>query len=115
MSYIAFAWLTSIAYGIGSIVGKISTKYHIANPWLYNMTWTVLTILFTLPFALAGGVGLPQDWGSMILLGLSSAASGTSFVLAFYALDLSILSPLYSLRTPLVALGGVLLFQLRLG
>lgn len=115
MSYIAYAWLTSITYGLGSVVGKIATRHHVNNPWLYNIIWWVVTVLCTLPFAIAGGVGLPQDWSSMVVLGISSALSGTLFVLAFYAVDLSILSPLSNLRTPLVALSGVLFLGERLG
>ncbi len=114
MSYIIFAWLTALTYGLGAVVGKIATKHHIANPWLYNAMFFALTALCIMPFALAGGVGWPQDWGSMLWLSVANAVSGTIFVLAFYAVDLSILSPLSNLRTPLVALSGVLFLGERL-
>lgn len=107
MSYIVFAWLTTLTYGVGSVVGKIATKHHIANPWLYNFIWLFLTVVCIVPFALWGGVGLPQDWLSIFWLGVANLVAGTLFVLAFYALDLSILSPLSNMRTPLVALTGV--------
>ncbi len=35
MSYITYAWLTAIFYGIGLIVAKLSSKYHVSNPWLF--------------------------------------------------------------------------------
>ena len=108
MNYIYFAWLTSFTYRLGSVIGKISTKHHISNPWLYNFIFFVLTALCIVPFAIVGGVGLPQDWSSILWLSVANIVSGTIFVLAFYAVDLSILSPLSSLRTPLVALAGVL-------
>lgn len=108
MSYILFAWLTTLTYGLGAVVGKISTKHHIANPWLYNFLFFVLTAACIVPFAIAGGIGWPQDWHSMLWLSVANAVSGTVFVLAFYAIDLSILSPLSNLRTPLMALSGVL-------
>lgn len=114
MSYIIFAWLTALTYGLGAVVGKIATKHHIANPWLYNVMFFALTAICIVPFALAGGVGWPQDWGSMLWLSVANAVSGTIFVLAFYAVDLSILSPLSNLRTPLVALSGVLFLGERL-
>lgn len=110
MSYIVFAWLTSIAYGLGSVIGKVATKHHIENPWLYNFLWMVLTTVCIVPLALYGGVGLPQDWVSMFWLGLANAVSGLLFIFAFYAADLSILSPLANLRTPFIAVSGVLFF-----
>ncbi len=110
MSYIFYAWLTSFMYGLGSVVGKISTKHQITNPWQYNFVWSVLTVVSIVPFALVGGVRLPQDWTSILWLGLANAISGLLFILAFFAVDLSVLSPLAMLRTPLLALSGVLIF-----
>lgn len=115
MSYIVFAWLTSISYGVGSILGKIATRYHIDNPWLYNFVWGVFTLVFIVPFALYYHVGLPQDWNSMLWLSLANAVSGTLFVLAFFAVDLSVLSPLVILRVPMTALVGVLAYHESLG
>ncbi|MFZ6035167.1 MAG: EamA family transporter [Patescibacteria group bacterium] len=111
MSYIIYAWIASITYGLGSIIGKLATKYHIDNPYLYNVIWSVLTLIFIIPFALIGHVGFPQDWNSIIWLGLSSAVSSITFTLAFYAVDLSILSPLANMRAPFTALLGVMLFH----
>lgn len=108
MSYIVYAWLCSVTYGLGSIVGKIAARHQIANPWLYNFVWALLTVVCIAPFAIGNGVGLPQEWTSMLWLGLANAVSGLLFIFAFYALDLSVLSPLANLRTPLVALSGVL-------
>lgn len=111
MSYVVYAWASSITYGLGSIIGKLATKYHISNPWLYNIVWAVLTLIFIIPFAIMGGVGFPQEWSTIIWLGLASAVSSITFTLAFYAVDLSILSPLANLRAPITALLGVLLFH----
>lgn len=114
MSYIAYAWLTTIVYGFGGIVGKIAAKHHITNPFLYNALWFVITVLCITPIAIVNHVGLPQDWASMVWLGLANAVSGIMFVLAFYAVDLTVLSPLSNTRTPFVALLGVLLLGERL-
>ncbi len=114
MSYIGFAWLAGLTYAFGSVVGKFATKHHIPNPWLYNFVWFALTTLFTLPFAVAGGLGWPQDWPSMLWLSLANAVSGTMFMLAFYAVDLSVLSPLSNIRTPLTAIAGVILLGERI-
>ncbi len=111
MSYIFYAWLTSITYGLGALVGKLASKYHIKNPYLYNFIWATLTFLFIVPFAWLGHVGLPKDWNSMLWLGLANAVSSIFFILAFYAVDLSILSPLSNMRAPVTAIFGVLLFH----
>lgn len=110
MSYITYAWLTAIFYGIGSIAAKLSSKYHVSNPWLFNFVWTVITLLCIAPLAFVNHVGWPQDWGSMVILGLTGAVSGTLFILSLKALDISILSPFYAFRTPMVAILGVILF-----
>jgi len=111
MTYIAYAWLASVLYALGSVAGKIATNHHIKNPWLYNFMWGFLTILVMTPIALVNHAGLPQDWNSMLWLSLANAVSGTAFILAFYMLDLTALSPLYNIRTGLVVLAGVFLFR----
>ncbi len=111
MSYILFAWLTSITYSVGAVVGKIATKHHISNPWLYNVVFFVISVVCIIPFAIVGHVSLPQDWVSMGWLSVANAVSGALFMLAFYEVDLSILSPLSSLRTPIAALVGAVIFR----
>lgn len=111
MSYVAFAWFASITYGLGAIAAKLSSKHHIANPWLYNFMWGVVATAILVPIGLVNGMGFPQDWGSMMVLSLANVVSGTAFVFAFYAVDVSVLSPLANLRTPLLVLVGVLFFR----
>lgn len=111
MSYIVYAWLTSFAYGLGGVFGKFATIYHVKNPWLYNIVWAVLTLVFIVPFALFFHVGYPQDWIPMIILGLASAVTSVTFTFAFYAVDLSILSPMANMRAPITALLGVMFFH----
>ncbi len=110
MSYVLYAWITQIFYALSGIIGKISSKHHIANPWLFNFIWMFLTFIFIVPFAVIAGFGWPKDWTSILILSLTNAASGILYVLSLYKTDLSVLAPFYSLRTPLVVLFGVLLF-----
>lgn len=114
-SFVASAWASSISYAFGSVIGKVATKHHIPNPLLYNWVWYVLTVVLIFPFAVANGVGMPEHWPSMLHLGISNAVSGTLFVLAFYAVDLSILSPLSNLRAPIAAVIGAVVFGELLG
>lgn len=111
MSFIVFAWASSIVYALGSIAGKLATKHHINNPWLYNFMWGALSLVFMVPIALFNHVGFPQDWTSMWWLALANAVSGTLFILALYESDISILGPLYNLRTPLLVFAGTVLYK----
>jgi drug/metabolite transporter (DMT)-like permease len=115
MNYIWYAWATTILYGLGGIIAKISSKYHIDNPWLYNFIWMVMSLLFILPFAVYAGFGWPGDWVSILVLSLTNATSGILYVLCLYRMDVSVLAPSYSLRTPFVVLLGVILFHEALG
>lgn len=111
MSYLWFAWATPILYGLSGIIGKISSKHHISNPWLFNFVWIFLTFIFIVPFAVAAGFGWPADWTSMLILSLTNAVSSILYVFCLYRMDVSVLAPLYSLRIPLVVLLGAILFQ----
>lgn len=111
MSYILAAWFASIIYAFGAITAKLASKHHIANPWLYNFIWGMAATVLFLPVAVFNGVGLPQDWKSMLVLSVANVVSGTAYVLAFYAVDVSVIGPLANLRTPLLVLVGVFWFQ----
>lgn len=111
MDFIEFAWLACGTYAVASIVGKLATKHHIANPWLYNFVWFCLTAVLTVPLALYYHVGMPRDWNSILWLSLANAVSGTAFILAFYAIDISVLGPLFNLRTPILVLVGALIYK----
>lgn len=111
MNFIAFAWAACSVYAAASIIGKLTTRHHIANPWLYNFVWFCLTAVLTVPLALYYHVGMPHDWNSILWLSLANAVSGTAFILAFYAIDISVLGPLFNLRTPILVLVGALIYK----
>lgn len=111
MNFILFAWIASITYAFGGIAAKLASKHHIENPWLYNFMWGVVATAILIPVGLVNGMGLPQDWPTMIILAFANVVSGTAYVLAVYAVDVSVISPLGNLRTPLLVLLGVLLFH----
>lgn len=114
MPFYIFAWIANIFYALGNIVGKLSSKHQLSNPWLFNFIWTLLSILITIPFALAGHIGWPSHWGLLWIFGLASALSGTLYILSLYALDVSVLGPIYNLRTALIVASGVIFFHERL-
>lgn len=114
MPFYIFAWIANIFYSLGGVVGKLSSKHQISNPWLFNFVWTALSILITIPFALAGHIQWPTHWGLLWLFGFTAAISGTLYILSLYALDVSILGPIYNLRTALIVASGVIFFHEKL-
>lgn len=111
MSYITFAWITSILYSTSFLVGKYSTKHKIANPWLYNFIWSFIIVIISTIIAIAQGAGIPVDWTSIALAGLLSAVASVTYTLCVYLLDVSILGPLYIFRTPMSVMLGAILFR----
>lgn len=114
MNFVFFAWLASITYAVGAVIGKLSSKHHIENPWLFNFMWGVIATAILVPVGLLNGMGFPQDWPTMAVLALANVVSGTLYVLAMYEVDVSVIGPLGNLRTPFLVMVGVLLFGERL-
>lgn len=110
MSYILFAWIASIFYGLETIIGKLTSKYSLTNPLLFNFAWSLFVLIFTTPIAVYNGINFPSSWTNLILASLFSALAGIFYVLAVYALDVSVLSPLFNFRTVFsVILGSLFL------
>jgi drug/metabolite transporter (DMT)-like permease len=109
MSFVTFAWIASLVFGLEVLVGKLASKYTITNPWLFNFAWSIFYFAFTIPFALYYGVGFPTHWGSVVIAGMFSALFGVLYIWSMYKLDVSIISPLFNLRTAFAAILGVLM------
>jgi drug/metabolite transporter (DMT)-like permease len=110
-SYILFAWLASFLFGVEGVLGKLTSKYAIKNPWLFNFVWNGIIMLFTIPIALVNHVGMPTAWGNIIIAALFYALSGVFYTWAIYLLDVSVLSPLFNFRTVFSVLLGVWLLH----
>lgn len=91
------------------IVGKLTSKHAIKNLWLFNFFWALLVLLFSLPLALSNGVGLPKDWSSLMVASIFYTLAGIFYVLPLYTLDVSVWSPMFSLRVPLSVLFSAVL------
>ncbi len=99
MSFIFFAWIASIFYGIEVFVGKIAIKHSVKNPWMYSFIWSFLILCTTIPIAIINHVGLPKETPMMLSASFFYAATNMLNVLILYLLDVSILSPLFNIRT----------------
>ena len=110
MSYIAFAWITTLLYSASGLVGKFAANHKIQNVWLYNFVWSLVVVLISCGVALVAGVGWPSDWNSLIIAGFLSTVTAITYTYSVYLLDVSVLSSLYTLRTPVSVLLGALWF-----
>lgn len=99
MPFYIFAWIGLIAYGFFMIVAKLSSKYSISNPWIFNFSWTLLTLIFTIPIALSNHVGFPNEWNMIVVAAFFNSIWFIFFALATFKLDVSVLSSLYNFRT----------------
>ncbi len=115
MPFYVFAWFGVIAYGIFNIVGKLTSKYSIPNPWLFTFLWTLFSLIFTIPIAIFYKVGLPHEWNNIFIAAFFNAFWFIFFTLATYKLDVSVLSPLYNFRTVFALIFSALLLGERLG
>jgi uncharacterized membrane protein len=110
-SYILFAWIAAFLLGVESILAKLTSKYAIKNPWLFNFVWNFIILLYTLGIALFYHIGWPRQWGNIIIAGTFYALSGMFYTWALYLLDVSVLAPLFNFRTVFSVLLGVWLLQ----
>lgn len=110
-SYILFAWLASFLLGVETVLGKLTSKHVIKNPWLFNFVWNGIILLFTLFIALFYHVSMPTAWGNIAIAALFYALSGVFYTWAIFLLDVSVLSPLFNFRTVFSVLLGVWLLQ----
>jgi drug/metabolite transporter (DMT)-like permease len=112
-SYILFAWLAAFLFGLEAILGKLTSKHAIKNPWLFNFVWNGIVMLFTILIAFINHVGMPHVWVNIIIAAIFYALSGVFYTWALYLLDISVLSPLFNFRTIFsVILAGLMLHQL---
>lgn len=112
MSYLVFAWMASFIYGLSVVVSKLATKYSVKNPWLFNFFWSLFVLFFTLIIFVFSQTELKiNSWPNLVLASLFSALTGIFYVLTLYKMDISILSPLFNLRSAISVLLGVLILK----
>lgn len=109
MSYTIYAWLAVAIYGFETIIVKLTGKYAIKNPWLFNMLWNGLFAVFMIPFFFNKEVGIPQLWGNLLITSFLSAICCALYIISIYRIDVSVLSPMYNIRTGFSVLFGFFL------
>lgn len=108
MSFTLIIWLSSLAFGIQTIIGKLTSKYSLQNPWLLNIFWTIFNLLLTTVISAYFGITLPQKFLPYVIAGLFLAIGNIFLTYSIYKLDVTVLSPLFALRTAFTAILGLL-------
>ena len=106
MNFVFFAWIASFAFGMVSIIGKLTNKYAIPNVWLFNFLWMLFSLIVTIPIALINDVNIPTHWPSLIVVAFINAAFGILYIISLSLLDISVFIPLQNLRTAFIAIIG---------
>jgi len=114
MPYYIYAWIGAIVSGLFVITAKLTSKYSIANPWLFNFLLTTVTLLFTIPTAIYYHVVLPTNWLPIILAAIFSTLFNIFYIFSNYNLDVSTFMPLFNFRGVFAVLIGTIFFSEKL-
>src|SRR5258708_4291364 len=109
MSYLLFAWIASIVYGIEVVVGKLTSTHTIPNPWLLNFIWSFFIILFILPVAIMNHVGLPHFTANLFWTSFFYAVTNIFYILSLQVMDVTALGPLFNFRSVFSVILGVIM------
>jgi len=115
MPFYLYAWVAAIAFGLVVFIGKLTSKYTISNPWLFNFLLNFLTLIFTIPLALMYHAGLPREWFYVTITSFFNAAWLIAYVLSIYLLDVTVLSPLFNFRSVFAVFIGVIFLHEHVG
>jgi drug/metabolite transporter (DMT)-like permease len=104
---VIYAWSASLASGATPLVIKATSKSLISSPWLFNVLWIGFGVPPLVIYALLIGAGLPENWWSLIALSLSQALFFILYTYSLYKIDVTTMSPLFSLRTVFASMLGI--------
>jgi len=111
MTFVLFAWIGLLAYSIVNIFEKLTSKYLIRNPWLFNFLQNFFAVVLISAIALPRGLQQVGDWKNLILAALFWALGNIFFFLALYSVDVSVLSPAFNIKTAFVLILGYFLLH----
>jgi drug/metabolite transporter (DMT)-like permease len=106
---IVYAWVASIVSGFSPLIVKASSKSLVKSPWLFNILWVGFGIPPVVVLAVIKGGGMPGHWVPILMMSACSALFYMFYTLSLYRIDITTMSPLFSLRTAFAAILGILL------
>lgn len=114
MPFYVFAWISTICSGLYVVTTKLTGKYSLKNPWLFNFLSGLFTLLFAIPISLMFKAGLPNDWMSILIATIFGVVWNILFIFSTYLLDVTVMSPLFNFRTIFAILFSALLLNEKL-
>ena len=109
MSYLFFAWVASIVYGVEVVIGKLTSKHTVTNPWLFNFIWSLFIIVLILPFALINHVGFPHITLNLFWTAFYYALANIFYIISLQLMDVTAMGPLFNFRTVFSVILGVIM------
>lgn len=109
MPYYVFAWIALLFFGFETIVSKLTSRYAVNNPWLFNFLWRLSIAVIIGLVAMVNSASLPSNWTNIALAALFTSVFTVCYVYTLYRVDVSVFSPLYNFRTAFSALFAALL------
>lgn len=106
MPYYIYAWVGTILLGFYAIVAKLTGKYKITNPSQFSFFVILFGGLITIGIALLNGGGWPKNWTFIVLAGLFIAICNLLYLVVVKKLDITVLSPLFNLKSVITVLLG---------
>lgn len=111
MNFTLIIWLSSFAFGLQTIIGKLTSKYSLSNPWLLNFFWTLFNLILTATIAYFFGIKVPISFFPYIVAGFFLAIGNILLTYSIFKLDVTVISPLFALRTAFTAIIGVIFLK----
>lgn len=109
MSYILFAWIASFLFGMVAVIGKLTSKYAIHNPWLFNFLWSFFSLLLIIPTSVINHATLPIAWNNIIITGILSSLFSITYIIGLTRLDVTVFSALFNIRPALTVIFSALI------
>jgi drug/metabolite transporter (DMT)-like permease len=103
-----FAWMASFAYGLYAIVAKLIGKHLIKNSWHFAFFSLLFGGIVTSFIAVLNGATLPEKWFFIVMASIFFAGGSALYLLALKNLDVSVMGPLFNIRTVMTVILGVL-------
>lgn len=104
MPFYVLAWIANVFFSIEVIIAKLTAKYTISNPWLFNFVWTLCFVIVIVPVAVLNNASIPINWNYIVIASIFNTITNIFYILALYKLDVSVISPMYNLRTALAVI-----------
>lgn len=112
MPFYFFAWICSILYGVYSVSAKLIGKHVLKNVYQFSFFATLFGAIFVVPIALLNGAKIPAVWTYIIITGFLFALNNITYLVALSKLDVSVMSPLFSIKVVMsLLLGSIFLHE----